>query len=479
MNGTAELSITSRTRALSLPALRSTWMLLILMCSDGLALSLAVAISVGCKALVYSPVHVGTYFYLLPFVCVFWAVFAAVGLYSGIALAPPEELRRCSLCSAVVFLFLSIATFSMRGAQSPTEPTLFLAITLSAALIPLLRVLTRFLFGNRAWWGYPAVIFGSWDAGSRIAEFMLRTPHLGLKPTAIIYHEGEPESFATKLPTLAFADFESCPITPGAYAVVTQDGNRNPDELARVTAGFSRILVIPELFTGSSNLQITPKAVGNSLGLEICQRPLLAYNRVSKRCFDFALTVIIAIFVMPLAVLIAALIRLDSPGPMFYHQQRLKGRGGEFRAYKFRTMRVDADQVLAEHLERDPALRAEWERDHKLRNDPRVTRLGGLLRKTSLDELPQLWNVLRGEMSLVGPRPIVQAEVIRYGAGFRFYNQVPGGITGLWQVSGRNSTTYNERVAFDEYYARNWSVWLDLYILIRTVGAVLGRKGAY
>jgi lipopolysaccharide/colanic/teichoic acid biosynthesis glycosyltransferase len=142
-------------------------------------------------------------------------------------------------------------------------------------------------------------------------------------------------------------------------------------------------------------------------------------------------------------------------------------------------MRPDADKYLALYLEQHPDRAVEWERDHKLKNDPRVTRLGRLLRKTSLDEIPQLWNVIRGDMSLVGPRPIVSDEVSKYGAGYSLYTQVLPGVTGLWQVSGRNDASYIERVALDSYYIRNWSVWFDLYVLGRTVRAVLAGSGAY
>jgi lipopolysaccharide/colanic/teichoic acid biosynthesis glycosyltransferase len=142
-------------------------------------------------------------------------------------------------------------------------------------------------------------------------------------------------------------------------------------------------------------------------------------------------------------------------------------------------MVTNADQVLHRYLENNPDLREEWERNHKLRNDPRITTVGRFLRRTSLDELPQLWNVLKGDMSLVGPRPIVEAEVARYGANFDLYTRVQSGLTGLWQVSGRNDTSYEERVKLDTFYVRNWSVWLDLCILFRTIGTVLLRKGAY
>jgi Undecaprenyl-phosphate galactose phosphotransferase WbaP len=179
-----------------------------------------------------------------------------------------------------------------------------------------------------------------------------------------------------------------------------------------------------------------------------------------------------------LAIIFAA-IRLSSRGPVFYGQTRIGRNNSTFTAWKFRSMFANADEVLLSQLEKNPKLRSEWERDHKLKNDPRITPVGRLLRKTSLDELPQLWNVFRGDMSLVGPRPIVAAEIARYSDVFEAYKSVRPGITGMWQVSGRNNTTYLERIRFDEYYVRNWSVWLDLYILVRTFKTVLFGEGAY
>lgn len=150
-----------------------------------------------------------------------------------------------------------------------------------------------------------------------------------------------------------------------------------------------------------------------------------------------------------------------------------------FRALKFRTMFVDSPDRLAHYLERDPALRAEWESVHKLKDDPRVTPVGRFLRRFSLDELPQIWNVLVGDMSLVGPRPIVVSEIERYGLDYAAYEAVRPGLTGLWQVSGRNDTTYQQRVDFDSYYVRNWTLRLDAQILVRTFRAVISGVGAY
>lgn len=179
----------------------------------------------------------------------------------------------------------------------------------------------------------------------------------------------------------------------------------------------------------------------------------------------------------PLMLAIAWLIRRDG-GPATFAHYRVGCGGRLFRCMKFRTMRADAERVLHDLLERDPALRAEWQRDHKLANDPRVTALGKWLRRSSLDELPQLLNVLRGEMALVGPRPITVVELRRYGPARWHYLSVLPGITGLWQVSGRNSISYERRVQLDELYVKSRSLWLDFKILIKTVLVVLTRDGA-
>ncbi len=202
-------------------------------------------------------------------------------------------------------------------------------------------------------------------------------------------------------------------------------------------------------------------------------------ERRIKRCVDVTLTLLLAMGAVPLIGLFALLIRATSPGPAFYAQLRIGQGGQRFWAWKLRTMVAGADQVLEAYLRHHPRERAEWAANHKLKIDPRVTWIGAVLRTTSLDELPQLWNVLRGEMSLVGPRPIVDAEVAKYGDTYRQYRQVPPGITGLWQVSGRNNTTYEERIALDRRYVDNWSLVLDLSILIRTVRVVFLREGAF
>ena len=185
------------------------------------------------------------------------------------------------------------------------------------------------------------------------------------------------------------------------------------------------------------------------------------------------------IFFAPLMGLVALAVYVQDGGPILFAHRRIGLNGRTFYCLKFRSMAVDAQERLATLLANDPEAREEWERDHKLRNDPRITPLGAFLRRTSLDELPQLLNVLCGDMSLVGPRPIVEAEVSKYGHRFSEYCAVKPGITGLWQVSGRNDTTYRTRVALDCVYARRRNFRLDAYILACTLPAVLARRGSY
>jgi len=207
--------------------------------------------------------------------------------------------------------------------------------------------------------------------------------------------------------------------------------------------------------------------------------PMETWEMVTKETIDRVGAFVMILLLFPLFLFLSTCIKLTSKGPVFFVQERVGLHKRRFRMYKFRTMVPNANQVLDEYLEKNPELRLEWETTFKLQNDPRVTRSGKILRKLSLDELPQLWNVLKGEMSLVGPRPIVDDEIRYYGERYDLYSFVMPGITGLWQVSGRNDTSYEDRVNLDEYYVRNWSIWMDIFILTRTASVVLRRKGAY
>jgi Undecaprenyl-phosphate galactose phosphotransferase WbaP len=199
---------------------------------------------------------------------------------------------------------------------------------------------------------------------------------------------------------------------------------------------------------------------------------------LSKRVIDIAGTIALALVFSPVLIVVSIALSKGRGGVLFRHT-RIGKDGKEFKIYKFRSMVPNADQVLKELIANDAELRQEWLRDHKLKEDPRVTGVGRFLRRTSLDELPQLWNVLKGEMSLVGPRPIIREELYKYGRAARYYLALKPGLTGIWQVSGRNDTDYNRRVAMDRHYVSIASLSTDLLVLAKTVDVVLRRRGAY
>ena len=200
--------------------------------------------------------------------------------------------------------------------------------------------------------------------------------------------------------------------------------------------------------------------------------------RLSKRIFDTLVALVLIVLLSPLLLLLSLLL-LGDGGKVIFSQKRVGKNGRPFNCLKFRTMALDAEDQLKLLLAQSPEHKLQWEKDQKLKDDPRVSALGGFLRRTSLDELPQLFNVLQGQMSLVGPRPIVEAELQRYGSDASYYLMVRPGMTGLWQVNGRNDLDYESRVYLDTWYVKNWSLWYDLVILIKTIRTVLSSKGAY
>jgi Undecaprenyl-phosphate galactose phosphotransferase WbaP len=461
---------------------RPGFMIACLAAGDLCGLALAGAIAIAFKLLPNgNQAALTSYISLIPLLPVFLLVYAAMGLYDGISLGPPEELRRLTLASVLVSLFLGVLTVSFRGTGTYLTSTMMVALILSIVLVPLIRVCIRLRLASVSWWGYPTVVFGDAASAHAIIHNLVAEPGLGLRTVGFFSTAGDSTSIAG-VPSIRecdLADFARR-IKGPAYAVLTASV-ASRDQLNAVVdcyrRYFSHILVVPG-FTGLSCLWVNPKNLGGMLGLEICQQVFLPGRQFVKRVIDLVLTILIGIVAAPLIALIALAIRLDSEGKVVYRQRRI-GRGGrEFYAIKFRSMVENADQILARYLAENSALREEWGATHKLKNDPRITRLGRFLRRTSLDELPQLWNVIRGEMSLVGPRPIVREEIAHYGFDFETYTYVHAGLTGLWQVSGRSDTSYQQRVDFDRFYVENWSVWLDFCILFRTIGVVVTRAGA-
>jgi Undecaprenyl-phosphate galactose phosphotransferase WbaP len=418
---------------------------------------------------------------------VFLAVFALIGLYPGVPNNPIVEFRKILHAFSISLIILISACFVMRDDVSNSSwLTLALIWIHTFIAVPLGRLLTRGCCSRFWWWGIPTVILGARDTGQELLQTLRDEPRLGLRPVAIQGESGiedsivlapsgkstiEPMSYLT-----ALAEQRS-----SCYAIVAMP-HLNSDELCEVLMRqvdkYNRVLIVPDLF-GMSSLVIAPRDINGVLGLEIDQGLTQFLPQAVKRCCDLVISFAASILFAPAILIVYLAVRLTSPGPAFYGQRRIGRNNKEFTAWKFRSMVINAGEVLQQYLDDNPSLREEWDKDHKLKKDPRITTVGRIIRKTSLDELPQLWNVLRGQMSLVGPRPIVSAEVHKYGKRYNHYQRVKPGITGLWQTNGRNNTTYEMRTKLDEYYVRNWSVSLDLYILIRTIKTVLFTEGAY
>lgn len=409
-------------------------------------------------------------------------------LYPASGMSPVFELRQTCIALTLVFFFVATAS-GFRYRHGPYVAFCLLAFTWfpSLLLVPLFRSIMRQRAVNWSWWGIPVAIVGGGEAAHRAYLQLAKGRSRGLFPIGIIsddYWDSKNLPYQEYLGPIG--ELESIAKDRGVFRAMLAhaDGpnscSREFDALVERTA-----LIMPHVIVTTRKSEQYPSLwneageVAGMPSIYIKDRLLLPIPRLIKRGMDVGLVVLGGFVALPVMALIAILIKFSSKGPVLYSQERPGVGGNRFRVWKFRTMRVDAEKALQRYLKEHPELREEWETNTKLKNDPRITSVGGFLRKTSLDELPQIWNVLIGEMSLVGPRPLLEEDVAKYDDSFALYARVKPGLTGLWQVSGRNNTTYSERIRLDVYYVRNWSVWMDLHILVRTIKTVLLREGAY
>ena len=331
----------------------------------------------------------------------------------------------------------------------------------------------------------PVLLMGSGKNAVLILEHIKNDIGLNYQFIGYLKNQKGNNEIATQLPCLgSFADAENIIQKTGVRKVLVVAPelaqSQMEDIIYKLQPLVSSIGFIPDMGTMPlSTMDIESLVDGHIVMFQMRNNLKNRSNRILKFVFDWCLTLFGTICIAPIFAIISLWIYLDSPGPVIFKHRRVGKDGKEFDCYKFRSMCVDADRILKELLEKNPEARKEWEKGFKLKEDPRITKSGAFLRKTSLDELPQIFNVLKGEMSLVGPRPIIRAEVPRYGKYISDYYMVRPGITGLWQTSGRNDIDYNERVQMDTWYVRNWNIWFDIVLLWRTFKAVLAGKGAY
>ena len=340
----------------------------------------------------------------------------------------------------------------------------------------------RRLLGKYTNWGIPALVCGDDAAAVRVYHWLANNHHLGLRPVGVIGNRAMldvgPDD---KWYAGSWSDTQDVAEKRGVFWAVVVPPEDRSAAISSLIADY--LYTIPQVHVLSELTGLpdhwNPQQLDGLSGIHLQQNLMLPLPRLTKRVMDFGASVLGGIVLLPLLFYLAIAVKMSSRGPIFYGHERIGRYGRRFKAWKFRTMFQDSSRKLEQYLDEYPEAREEWERDHKLKFDPRITRIGRFLRKTSLDELPQLWNVILGDMSLVGPRPIVTAEIAKYGQFYGLYTMVKPGITGLWQVSGRNNTTYDERVQLDSYYVRNWSPWIDVVLLFKTIRIVLFARGAY
>lgn len=404
------------------------------------------------------------------------------GLYDALPPPPAVEFRRWVLIVVSSVAALGLMILVVFGGAGTDVLWLACAGLVLVVAIPPGRAAVRRACCRASWWGTRVIVVGSGGLTAKAWQHLQRHPRLGLRPVGII---GDLDSLTPDLQAAAYLGPIGALADAASHfgvnrAVVVARGFDADDYADVVTrpSGIRHWIVLPPLEQFPS-LWARPHEISGLTALELTNQLALPANRAAKRLFDLAVAVSLGLVIVPVIGVIAVLVRLSSKGPVFYSQERIGWHGRRFRAWKIRTMHPDADRLLHQYLQEHPNLLAEWQANHKLKHDPRVTWIGRWLRLSSLDEIPQIWNVLKGEMSLIGPRPIVEAEIEKYGDHYEQYIRVVPGITGLWQISGRNNTTYEERVNYDAYYVKNWSLWLDLYILACTVRVVVLGEGAY
>ena len=453
---------------------------------DYLALVVAGFLAVGIRnhVMTYSSFHLSAsyFFFWLPLVFMLFMFFE--GLYGKRMLVYQMTERIFLSCiGGTVFSVLLMFIAQVSGQVSRLFVLLF--AVLAFACLSIVRVFVSKTFKKVPAFQIPVLIVGAGRTADLVVQQVREDAGMRYRILGFLEDRKPYKDYGPRMPILGgFDDLEKAVKETGVSTVLIAAPGLPQDRLSdliyRAQSLVKNVAVVPNLVAvPMSNVSVESFFDAKIMVLHIRNNLDNPWNRLLKRLFDIGATIVGGILISPPLLAIAIWVYHDSPGPVIFKHRRVGKDGKEFNCYKFRSMCVNSKEVLDHLLATDPKAKAEWDKEFKLKDDPRITKSGAFLRKTSLDELPQLWNVLKGEMSLVGPRPIVQAEVPRYGKYIKEYYSVLPGITGMWQTSGRSDIDYPERVQMDSWYVHNWNVWLDLVLLWRTVSVVVHHKGAY
>ena len=411
---------------------------------------------------------------LLVFLNVTGRLYCGNLFYPGMVIHPVEELRRLTLGITGSFVIFTAILTLTRSHLDFSRIALGFSMLLTLVTVPLARIFLRYFLWKHKFAYIPAVITGSSDLACKVIDRMHKDNHCVLEIKASCCDR----VIAPEIPNFTEDELLEFSHRNGiSYLIYCTENNKYNDTVYLLFKKFLNTLVVKDV-TGFPVLWSYPVSFCRFFAFEVSNRFMRKSVLLQKRIVEILFaSVAIGLIAVP-GLLLALLLKITSRGPIFYRAHRLGKNGKPIEVLKFRTMCENADRELERILEENPDLREEWESGFKLENDPRITRIGKFLRKTSLDELPQFWNVLKGDMALIGPRPIVEDEIKYYGSDYNTFSSVKPGITGLWQVSGRSSLSYTERVALDVFYVNNWSIWMDYYIFFATINAVFLRRGA-
>jgi Undecaprenyl-phosphate galactose phosphotransferase WbaP len=431
----------------------------------------------------YQSINAKSFITYWPYLPVFIMIFFALKLYPGVSLAPAEEMKRFFLGSMLAYGGIIMSRFIDSGIWDSRNTAFLISCAFSTIILLTARSVTHLFLHKTRLGGISAVIFGCGATGKLVADCLKSSIRSGYVPVLFLDDNPAGEDEYNGIPivhdiTAGPQIVEKYNIKMAIVAMPELDAVKLKHILNTYVSAFRYNVIIPNFFNISS-IWMSVRDFSGVLGIDTSNKLKLFWNLGIKRFLDLCVVFIGGLIALPFLLLIALLIKITSKGPVLYKQKRLGINGKYFYTYKFRSMYIDAEQQLQKILETNPEAKKEWEEKFKLQKDPRITGIGRFLRRTSIDELPQLLNILKGEMSLVGPRPIVDAEVEKYGEDFGRIFSVKPGLTGLWQVSGRSDSDYADRVAYDTYYLQSWSVWLDLWIIFKTFGVVLVGRGAY
>ncbi|MEI6091036.1 MAG: undecaprenyl-phosphate galactose phosphotransferase WbaP [bacterium] len=415
---------------------------------------------------------------LIPLFCI---VFAVRGLYPSFGKDVVEELRTLTIGITLVYLILAVVSFFITELIDYSRLAFGVSWILSLVALPLGRAIVKEIFSKRSWWGVPVVIVGGEKSGQNAILSLQNNPKMGLRPYIAIDEDADKWGYFNGVPVVGgyniLPDLAEKLGIEQIIIAMPQDKSEKQDEIIKLYCKhFKRTLVIPE-YLNETHFFVSVNNINGILTLELKEKLLQKPNVIFKRLFDIVVSSILLILLLPLFAVIALAIKINSKGPALFYQDRMGKDDVNFKIIKFRTMYHNAEEHLEKILNSDPDMKLEFEIYHKLRHDPRLTKVGKFLRMFSLDEIPQFINVLQGTMSLMGPRACLPNEKSHMNGLDEVILKVKPGISGLWQVTDMNST-FGERNLIDIYYIRNWSIFLDFYIFVRTISVILhGKNG--